>query len=367
MQKLKLNHEIRSDSPGSNPMHKLLARLSQQQAAINQQHNALRSSDETNSYSPVDDYVSVLSSTPITPDLTEPYNGINANGSSDGGCEDRFVPNIEELTRLKFELEAAKSKIARMDQELAQTRITRHTLDQVIGSTSEVDSHICNSQVNNFKDFPNSYNGALSKPENFWAIHDDNRSDCSDPISTNGFNRSRNIWSNVTRPAFNSVQPIAQTFQQPSANIDQAQFMSRNFGQPFIESSLNFTGGQFNEPRSEQLIKDPEVMVNTSINQRTQINGRLNNHDNGLIQYARSKCSLDGYHGSPVSNISGNNLGLTNGANSNSASGLRIHSNYQPQPIGTRLSPHAPEFTSSSNWKGDVNNNFLDFFPSRSC
>jgi hypothetical protein len=35
--------------------------------------------------------------------------------------------------------------------------------------------------------------------------------------------------------------------------------------------------------------------------------------------------------------------------------GMNMYSGYQPQPIGTPLSPHAPEFTSSSvGWKNEV-------------
>jgi hypothetical protein len=50
--------------------------------------------------------------------------------------------------------------------------------------------------------------------------------------------------------------------------------------------------------------------------------------------------------------LSGGMSGMSSGASSVISGGM--YSGYQPQPIGTPLSPHAPEFTSSTGWKGDV-------------
>jgi len=73
-------------------MDKLLAKLSEQTAALSKQQEALKSSEDI-AYARTVEYVS--SSAP--------------------------VPDTEVL-RLKLELEAAKGKIARQEQELAQTR-----------------------------------------------------------------------------------------------------------------------------------------------------------------------------------------------------------------------------------------------------
>ena len=76
-----------------------------------------------------------------------------------------------------------------MDQELAQTRITKHTIDQVIGGGSEADGQV-----------PQSSSSSIRPPfirDSSWAAQDDARSDTSDALSAGGFNRSRAVWSNT--------------------------------------------------------------------------------------------------------------------------------------------------------------------------
>lgn len=344
-------------------MDKLLAKLSQQQAAINQQHEALRSSDDSITYSRTVDYVSASSSTPITPELTEPYNGTTANSSSSEVGKVRYIPNIGELARLKFELEAAKGKIARMDQELAQTRITKHTLDQAIGSASEADFSFINIPAKDFHNFQPSRNGPpLAQHENSWAMKDDNRSDTSDSLSAGGFNRSRNIWGNVQKSAFNGAQTVDQPFQQPSSTLDQAQYIGRHYSQPYVDTSVSYATAPVNGFRSDRILPETELMMNQTINRRAPIGGRFSNRSNGLTQYSSSNCSFDGFANNSVGGISGSSITLGAGLNQNMTSNMNLCNNYHPLPIGTPLSPHAPEFTSSSsNWKGDVCNNFAIF------
>jgi hypothetical protein len=94
---MKMNHDTGSTSSneaGQNPMDKLLAKLSEQTAALNKQQDALKSSEDI-AYARTAEYVSA---------------------SATGSTAD------SELLRLKMELEAAKGKIARQEQELAQSR-----------------------------------------------------------------------------------------------------------------------------------------------------------------------------------------------------------------------------------------------------
>ncbi|RKF73567.1 Pumilio-like protein 6, chloroplastic [Golovinomyces cichoracearum] len=357
--KLKLNHDISSESPESNPMEKLLAKLSKQHAAISQQHAALKSSDEITSYSHITEYVSPSSSTPVTPELTEPYNRTTANSSSSEVGDVRYVPNIVELTRLKIELEAAKGKIARMDQELAQTRITKHTLDQAIGSASEVDFPLNNFSDKNFGNFQSSSSvpPSLLHHDNSWAVKDDSRSETSESLSASGFNRSRNIWGNVTKPVFSGIQPGAQPFQQNSANFDHTQYMSRNFGQPFVETPVAYSGPPVSNFRCDRMMPESETVLNQSPNRRALVGGRFNNRSNVFLQYSGSNCSIDGFTNGSVGSmsVSSSQSGLGTGLTPNISSGMNMYNTYQPQPIGTPLSPHAPEFTSSSSyWKSDV-------------
>ncbi|KAI6249141.1 Meiotic coiled-coil protein 2 [Erysiphe necator] len=354
--KLKLKHDISSGSSESDPMEKLLAKLSQQQAAINQQHEALRSSDDSITYSRTADYASASSSTPITPELTEPYNGATANSSSSEVGKVRYTPNIGELTRLKFELEAAKGKIARMDQELAQTRITKHTLDQAIGSASEADLSFINIHGKDFHNFHPSHNGPPhSQHENSWGIKDDNRSDTSESLSASGFNHSRSIWGSMQKSTFNGSQTGAQPFQQqPSSTLDHTQYLGRNYIQPYLETSIAYSSTPINGFRGDRMLPETELIMNQTMNRRAPISGRFSNRSNGLTQYSSSNCSFDGFANSSAGGISGGSIALGTGLNPNMNSNLNLCSNYHPLPIGTPLSPHAPEFTSSSNWKGDV-------------
>jgi hypothetical protein len=70
--------------------------------------------------------------TPILKSLPTPYTTVPHQSYSQ---EDNTV----ELRRLKQELLAANSKIALQEQELAQTRMIKHTLDQALGPPSEAD------------------------------------------------------------------------------------------------------------------------------------------------------------------------------------------------------------------------------------
>ena len=101
---MKINHDAGSTSSNDaqNPMDKLLAKLSEQTAALSKQQEALKSDDIA--YARTIEYVSATtaaSSIPVVPTFAP-----------------AVVDTNNEVLRLKLELEAAKGKIARMDQEL---------------------------------------------------------------------------------------------------------------------------------------------------------------------------------------------------------------------------------------------------------
>jgi hypothetical protein len=103
---MKISHDAGSHSSNDgqqNPMDKLLAKLSEQTAALSKQQEVLKSSDDI-AYTRTVEYVSaaVGSSIPAVPAFA-PAATVETNN---------------EVLRLKLELEAANGKIARMDQEL---------------------------------------------------------------------------------------------------------------------------------------------------------------------------------------------------------------------------------------------------------
>ena len=345
-----------------NPMDKLLAKLSEQQAVINKQHEALKSSEDT-PYSRTADYIATASSSvPITP-APESFNNSTApttSPPSDAG-DDNSPLSVDEVARLKAELEAARGKIARMDQELAQTRITKHTLDQAIGNSSEADYPLQHQVDDRLNHMPPNLRPHIQR-DNSWAGQDDARSDTSDALSASGFNRARAIWSNGGKPSF----PGPQGVFQPSEALNAAQWMNRSFGQPFVDNpmssmppmpampampSMPYNGPQMNAFRNNGMMPDSDLLMAPPALRRGPIGGRFNNRSStGSFPYASSNSSFDGYtptstaFGSVggVNHMSGQmGMGMNNGMNM----GANTYGAYQPQPIGTPLSPHAPEFT----------------------
>lgn len=348
-------------------MDKLLAKLSEQQDALSKQRELLKSSDEDTTYLHTPEYFSGIGNTIVPPSLESAISNTTPNADiSDlavGGNID--TPSAEEVLRLKLELEAAKGKLARMDQELAQSRITKHTLDQVIGTPSELDFPVGpqtedgEGQFNNQQQGLKSHGRSHGATRDFsWATGDDSRSDTSEALSASGFNRTRAIWGNGPKPSFPGAPPVAAAFQ-PSEALAASQWMDRSFGQPFIDSSVQYTGNQMNGYRGNRMMPDADVLMAQPATRRNNVGARFNNRTSGTYSYAFNAgngVSYDGY--APVSGYNATNsipggLGASAGlAMPGMSTGM--YSGYQPQPIGTPLSPHAPEFTSATGWKGDV-------------
>ncbi|CAD6443465.1 a20fcdf5-6503-4d85-94e3-6662dc3a2410 [Sclerotinia trifoliorum] len=335
-----------------NPVDKLLAKLSEQQAVLNRQHEALRNSDD---YGPGNsrtvDYNSAPTSVPITP-ATETFDSGTATTAPTTRPQSRGdgdnQPSAEEVLRLKYELEAAKGRIARMDQELAQNRITKHTIDQAIGSVSEADFPLGNVS-DNTADIPQSHFRPQVARESSWATQEDAHSDHSDALSASGYNRTRAIWGN-NKPNFPNAPPLPSF--QPSDPHTTGQWMGRgSCNQPFVESSMSFGGPPPNSFRGERYEHD---MSMPGGGVRRTNGSRFHNRNLGSVPYSSSSSSFDGF--TPSSSSYGSMGGVPTPLGSQMNIGVNMgsgmYSGYQPQPIGTPLSPHAPEFTSASGtWK----------------
>lgn len=96
-----------------NPVSELLARLNKQQQNLSRQKE------------PSEDRSSGTSS------ATDPYGNTEPTASIAGSDE---RPDAAEVLRLQKELELAKERMAQMDLELTQSRITKHTVEEAIGS-----------------------------------------------------------------------------------------------------------------------------------------------------------------------------------------------------------------------------------------
>ncbi|PQE04118.1 pumilio-family RNA binding repeat protein [Rutstroemia sp. NJR-2017a BVV2] len=337
----------------SNPVDKLLAKLSEQQAVLNRQHEALRLSDDyCNGSSRITDYNSAPTSVPITP-ATETFNSCTLTTAPTTRPQSRNDDDDRagaEVLHLKLELEAAKGRIARMDQELAQNCITKHTIDQALGSASEAEfplgtgPEITSHPLNNFRP-------QLSR-DNSWAAQEDAQSDHSDALSASGYNRTRTIWGNNGKPSFQSA-PAMQSFQA-SDPVSASQWMGRGYNQSFADPNMSFAGPPMNSFRGERF--EPDLMIQPGGNRRNN-GGRFNNRNLGSVPYSSSSSSFDGY--TPASSSYGSVGGIPAPIGTQMGMSLNMsgamYSSYQPQPIGTPLSPHAPEFTSSTGgWKNET-------------
>ncbi|TVY53600.1 Meiotic coiled-coil protein 2 [Lachnellula cervina] len=348
--KMKTSHET-TPSSELNPMDKLLAKLSEQSAAINKQHEALKNSEDNLAYSRTMEFVSSSSSLPIT-SATETKNTSTAPSTGPASVTGEETTNVgdDEVLRLKLELEAAKNKLARMDQELAQTRIRKHTIDQAMGSSISEADYALNVDDNGLN--PNLPQHTLRphiQRDNSWAAQDDSRSDTSDALSANEFNRSRAIWGNGGRPAFNGQGPVPP-YPPPEA-LAPTQWMNRGFAQPF-DAPMPFSGPPMNAFRGDRMTPDPDLLMAPPAGRRGQMGGRF---ARGSFPYASSNSSYDGYTSATTQYGSvggmgggvapmGGQMGMHAGMNG----GGSVYGGYQPQPIGTPLSPHAPEFTSGN-------------------
>jgi hypothetical protein len=346
-------------------MDKLLAKLSEQQAVLATQREALKSSEDNIALARTLDYInSSSSSVPITP-ANE-----SANSSAVPTAPTTSPPSIAgevattvsatEVARLQAELEAAKRKIARMDEELAQTTITKHTIDQAIGGASEADFPLNSQEIaDRLHQLPAVVRPQVNR-DNSWAAPDDGHSDTSDALSATGFNRARvaAAWNTGAKPTFQGLQaPMAMTsFQQPSAAVASGQW-SRGYGQPFVDTPMSY--GPAPAFNNDRMMPEPD-MLTPQLPRRNQPGRMYNRSSASSYPYASSSASsFDGF--TPSSTPYGSGVmtsgfpGMSGAMNMNMPTTMGMYDGYQPQPIGTPLSPHAPEFTSSAaTWKNEV-------------
>ena len=124
--------------------------------------------------------------------------------------------NVEELQRLKEELAVAKCQIARMDLEISQNKITKHTIDQALSSPSDQELVASNGDATTMhKDGPVALNSErrslLDQSMNWYA--EGSRSKLHTPVCATTHQGPNVPWNNalagVWRPnnALSSLHP----------------------------------------------------------------------------------------------------------------------------------------------------------------
>lgn len=347
-------------------MDQLLARLSEQQTLLKEQKQALTAS-EANSLGTSRQSSDTFSSASIaiTP-ASDKYVTTPPSGSHDGSAETRDI----EVQRLKRELEAAQHKIARLDQEMSQNRITKHTFDQAMGPPSEADfslrADVSESTISRLQ---NAFNGSTRAPyarTDNWPGHEDARSDTSEALPMGAFNRNQGIWNHAARRGFGmNVTTPDQPYPLPLNNTNLGNTRpwftnntgcnvnSQGFGPHFLQRS-GPPGPRVDTFRSNnQFMNEPAHFpmgqVPTLMNPPSRPSSTFDTRFNGWRSYAPTAMSTD-THGisPPPTPLSFQTMNMY----------PPPAAPYQQRPVGTSLSPTAAEFSiqrpGSGPWNAQV-------------
>lgn len=329
------------------PMKELLAKLSEQQGKLAQQKSEL---DAQNNLS--DSHSSSRSASEQA--NTDPFAITPGTGSNQTGD---VQLDASEILQLKKQLEMAQTKLARMDQELSQSRITKHTMQQALGSQFDPD-------YDHTRDL--GPQATVSRVDN-WVQQTE---PALVPIKYEAGPSTQGVWNTAT--AFGQTGPgiIGQGMPMPSDaawtlppangindsrmgpptnnNFFHAGPNSRQHQHPLHHDGVS-TGGYFNEP-------SPADMPMRSSAQPSRPPSAFGNHLQPWSSFGNTG-SASNQTGitPPVTPLSFQGMeGMGPMAPMHAAphnmhpSGM--HQPYVPRPIGTRLSPTAAEFNSHGDY-----------------
>ena len=354
----KLSPKPHSSEVKHSPGREILAKLSEQQVLLDKQKHLLVNTN--GAPRPVQvEAVSSPSMSPLTPATESLQDSVPADTIQG---ETRNM-EATELFRLRQELLAANSKIALQEQELAQTRVINHTLDQALGPPSEVDFNgreVSEHTISHLQNAFNASNGAFNQFHDAWNAQDDSQSDISDALSAGGYNKARGFWA----------APSQQTL---SLNVN-APVSDRGFGESFPPHSSSigpesnkFWGGSTATPGvpvsgsfpSQRVLSGPSSGTSNfdggfSGEQARYLQGPGLGPRRSMSQVNRGGSCFPtqsspwgtlaaGVSGSPIPKSPANRPCSTY-----QQVGLCPIPPYNPRPIGTPLSATASEFTSSN-------------------
>ena len=193
-----------NDSRKTSATHVELAagsKLSDQVTKTTKQEKGMRNSDSDNLRSTDTSSASSVYTPATTSSYGMMYN--NASESSNGA-----KVGTTELNRIKRELAAAQSVINRQEQELAETRSLKHTMDQVMGPASEVDfgsnHEISEQTIGHLQSAFNASARPFTSRSTNWSSQDDSRSEQSG-FSVGSFPDSRGIWNHQSMLGVNGL------------------------------------------------------------------------------------------------------------------------------------------------------------------
>ncbi|CAH0041001.1 unnamed protein product [Clonostachys solani] len=335
----KLMKHSPSVSDESYPMDKLIAKLSEQQAVLNKQNEALRSGEDDPYNSRVQGHTSSSTPLPITP-ATDAFSSTAPTTRPASATFEDNRQDTDEILRLKLQLAQAQTKISRLDQELVQTRTGKP-------GTSPTGEFPSRSYIPTVR-------------ESIWASPDDTQSDTSECLPVGPFSRQRAIWNNPRAP------PAVANAAQPSA-IEPSPgnwFGGRGFQTSFADSAGPYS--QTESCNGDRLTPDSDVHGRPPAGRRgNRYEGRINSPHHFNSSYGGAFNGLanqqDAMMGGHIQNtiIPGPHLGP---GQVMSPVGIPPYAQQPQQPVGTPLSPFASEFTSKGAWKAEVRETGSEIF-----
>lgn len=330
-------------------MDKLYAKISEQHTIL-QQQNDVKSLDDEIAFIRALDRQPFSISLPMTP-AAEGVSGPTAPTARSASAAPNEGPvSTEEILRLKLELAQAQSKISRLGQQLEQTRLVSQESGRVTPSLlSESDFAstvpLTTSPIAaRIPDDPtvNGYGRPPFNREHSWMIQEDTRSDISDCPSAGAFSRARGIWNN-SKTLFPNHLPRGQVIVDGPQAVTWTNTRVTN---PSYD--VTFTAPGTDMYRQDRMVPEQDAI--------RPMGRRGNRYDSRFGPTNSFGGGFGGYNLGAGQFEPGYSAGLQ-GAMPGSM-GMGLYSPYPQQPVGTPLSPHATEFTSSAaSWKPEVSSN----------
>lgn len=356
MEKILAKLSLKSQSSGgkTSPSQEILAKLSEQQVLLGKQKNFLVNTNAVPMRRAQVEAIGSSSTSPLT--LATGPLGDSAPG------ETKSIEATEVL-RLKQELLAANSKIALQEQELAQTRVMNHTLDQALGSPSEVDFNgreVSEQTISQLQNAFNASNGVFSQFHDTWNAQEDSRSDVSDTLSAGTYNKAQGFW--VAPPQ----QPFGMSVNAPTSGSRFGDSSSLNTNSVGPEPSKLWAGSPTasgipasSSFPSQRVLSGPSSGIANFHGRFPEEHARYIQAPGSGPRHSMSQMNRGGScfppqsspwgtfsPGIPTSPIS--RSPADRGCNTYQQVPMYQVPPYNPRPIGTPLSPTATEFTSAN-------------------
>lgn len=340
-------------------MDSLLAKLSEQKAAMHEHNKGVKRGEEIATHARVMEQQQNCSSLPPALSIEGP---LGPSALTMRSSSDHQQGNSDEIMRLRLQLAHAQNKISLLDNELAHTRSVKSDSSQIL-SVANTDPDY-STVPNSDHVLPTSMNGlqvpqaarSLYNRENIWSQADDSRLR-NMQNTTGSIGRSRGMWLDEiklpgTQQAFSMSGPSSIPIGTASNSSQNATIWpsGRPNNQSYFElSSQLFRDAQANmedDGRVDRLSPDNEMFLRP-LRPGNRSDSRTSNSQNlvGYSTYSPVQMHFD----------TNGNFASGTGLQTINTSGLNMFPQFQQPPIGTPLSPHATDFGSEmASWKTEV-------------